>query len=305
MRRLLLPSLLVIGPLLYAQAPATPAKPGAAPATQKPAAPTTQKPATPPAPTTQKPPATAPPTTQKPATPPAVRRPATPAGSRAGMAITVTDMRGMTIAGVHVDVAGPTPRMGETDSDGQVNFPGLGAGTYRLRFSGDPVTAFEKEVTVRAGQIADVDVALSAAPPAAEAPLAPAPPPVVAAAPPPPPVGPAGEPQSLSLYDLAERELRSKQPRSEILVACSGNTRSTVVSLITEDQPRRVYEAAEVSYYVLGGQGTVSVGGKDNNVAAGGYVAVPRGVAFSIARRGRGALSLLSVLSGEPCETAK
>jgi mannose-6-phosphate isomerase-like protein (cupin superfamily) len=221
------------------------------------------------------------------------------------MAITVTDMRGMTLAGVHVDVAGPTARMGETDTSGQVNFPGLSAGTYRLRFSGDPVTAFEKEVTVRAGQISDVDVALSAAPPRPEAPAAAAPPVVAAAAAPPPVVGPTGEPQALSLYDLAERELRNKQPRSELVVACSGNTRSTVITLASEDQPRRVYEAAEVAYYVLGGQGTISVGGKDHNVAAGGYVAVPRNVPVSIARRGRGTLSLLSVLSGEPCETAK
>jgi mannose-6-phosphate isomerase-like protein (cupin superfamily) len=217
------------------------------------------------------------------------------------MAITVTDMRGMTIPGVQVDVAGPTPRMGETDSGGQVNFPGLTVGTYRLRFSGEPVTAFEKEVTLRGGQIADLDIALSAAPPKPEPPPAPAP--VVIKEP--AAVGPLGQPQAMSLYDLAERELKSKPTRSEILVACSGNTRSTLVTLATQDQPRRMYEAAEVSYYVLGGQGTITVGDKDNAVAPGGYVAVPRGVPFSIARRARGTLSLLSVLSGDPCEAAK
>src|SRR5688572_28066864 len=137
MRRLLLPSLLMIGTVAFAQAPST----------QKPA------PATPPAPAAQKP-ATGTPATPAPAAPRPARRPAAPAG-RAGMAITVTDMRGMTLSGVHVEVTGPTERMGETDASGQLNFPGLTAGTYRLRFSGDPVTAFEKEVTVRAGQIAD------------------------------------------------------------------------------------------------------------------------------------------------------
>ena len=80
------------------------------------------------------------------------------------MAITVTTPQGATISGVHVALMGPTERGGETDGSGQVNFPGLQAGTYRLRFSGDQVTAFEKEVVVRAGQISDVDVSLSPAP---------------------------------------------------------------------------------------------------------------------------------------------
>lgn len=218
-------------------------------------------------------------------------------------------MRGGTIPGVHVDVAGPTPRMGETDGSGQINFPGLQAGTYRLRFSAEPVTTFEREVTVRAGQIADLDVALSAAPPKPEPPPPPPPPKPEPPPPPPPPelpkVGPAGQPQALSLYDAAEKELASRQPRREILVACSGNLRTMLVFLTTQDQPQRIYESAEAAYYVLGGQATIKVGDRDHALAAGGYVAVPRGVPFSITRRGRGSLSLLSVLSGEPCEEAK
>lgn len=275
------------GSVAFAQAP---------PATQqKPAAPAA-------APAAQKPPATPPATgTQKPAPAPQTRKPAPAASGRAGMAITVTDMRGMTIPGVHVEVAGPTNRMGETNDSGQINFPGLTAGTYRLRFSGDPVTTFEREVTIRAGQIADLDIALSAAPPRPEAPPPPKPepPPAPAAV-----VGPRGEPQLTSLYDLAEKELRARQPRQQILIACSGNTRSTMVFIATE-QPQRNYEEAEVSYYVLGGEGTFRVGGKEMALAAGGYVAIPRGTPFSIVKRGRNTLSLLSVLSGSPCEEAR
>lgn len=218
------------------------------------------------------------------------------------MAITVTDMRGMTIPGVHVDVAGPTTRMGETDGSGQINFPGLAVGTYRLRFEGEPVVTFEKEVTLRAGQIADLDIALNMAPPRPEPP-----PPPPAPEPPPPPValvGPAGQPQLTSLYDLAEKELRARQPRQQILVACSGNTRSTLV-ILTAEQAQRVYDEAEVSYYVLGGEATFRVAGKEVPLAAGGYVAIPRDTPFSIARRGRNPLSLLSVLSGAPCEEAR
>lgn len=284
MRTLLLPSLLLTGTIAFAQAPA-------APAGQKPAAPATAPAAQKPAPATQKP---APPAT-------APRRPPAQTSTRAGMAITVTDMRGMTIPGVHVDVAGPTARMGETNTSGQINFPGLTAGTYRLRFSGEPVTTFEREVTIRAGQIADLDIALSAAPPKPEPP--PAPKPEILPAPE-PVVGPMGQPQLTSLYDLAEKELRARQPRPQILVACSGNTRSTLVFL-TAEQPQRNYEDAEVSYYVLGGEATFRVGGKETALAAGGYVAIPRGTPFAIVRRGNRPLSLLSVLSGAPCEEAR
>ena len=62
---------------------------------------------------------------------------AAPAATRSGMAITVTTPQGATISGVHVSLMGPTERGGDTDGSGQVNFPGLQAGTYRLRFSGD------------------------------------------------------------------------------------------------------------------------------------------------------------------------
>lgn len=259
----------------------------------------------------QTPAPTSPTTPAKPATPattkPAQPRPRTTApraeadGGRSGVAMVVTDMRGATLPGVHVELTGPTMRMGETNDGGQINFPGLQAGTYRLRFSHDAVTPFEREVTLRGGQVANLDITLTPAPPPKEI-RVPAP---AAAAPPAAPIGPTGEPQALSLYDLAEKELATKQPRREILISCSGNTRSTMVLLVSQDQPQRLYEKAEVSYYVLGGQGNIRVANADHMLAAGGYVAVPRGVPFAIMRRGRNPLSLLSVLSGEPCEQAK
>ena len=221
------------------------------------------------------------------------------------MALTVTGPTGETLPNVAVTVLGATERAGETNDSGQVNFPGLQAGTYRLRFSGEDVVTFEREVTLRAGQIADLDIVLNPAPPPAAALAAETPAPSAPTTAPAPAVGPIGTPQALSLYDMAERELSAKQPRREILVSCSGNLRSTLVLLTTQDQPQRLYESADVSYYVLGGQATIRIGDKDNNLAAGGFVSVPRGTPFTVARRGRGALSLLAMLSGEPCEEAR
>ena len=220
------------------------------------------------------------------------------------MAITVTDPRGATLPGVHVEILGASDRSGETNAGGQLNFPGLQAGTYRLKFSGDGVITFEKEITTRAGQTADVDVTLNPAPPKPEPPPPP-PPPAPPAPPPPPSSGPAGQPQALSIVDLIERELISNnQPRRETLVSCSGNTRTTLVQL-NQDQPQRLYDTAEISYYVVAGEGAVRLDGRDTAIAAGSLVSLPRATPHTLVRRGRRPLIMLVTLSGVPCEEAR
>ena len=224
-----------------------------------------------------------------------------PAG-RSGIALTVTDAGGGVIPGVIVDVTGPMTRNGLTDAAGQISFPGLPAGTYRLRFSGDAVTAFEREVTLRAGQVSRLDIKLS---PAAASGEAPPPPPTPPPPTPAPSVGPRGEPHVVSRIDLVERDLiDSKTPRKDTLVACSGNTRSMLVQL-NEPQAKRVYDGAEALYYVIAGEGSINLDGRDLALGAGVYAALPRGAAHTIARKGRRPLILLAVLSGEPCEVAR
>ena len=105
------------------------------------------------------------------------------------MAITVTDQRGLTLSGIHVSVNGPTTRSGETNASGNLSLTGMMAGTYRLRFDGEMWISFEREVTLRAGQVLDIDVSLNPVPeppPPPPAPAAPAP--VAESA----PVGPKG-----------------------------------------------------------------------------------------------------------------
>lgn len=263
----------------FAQAPAPAPKP-AAPAAPAP------KPAAP-APAAQ---------------PPAARRPAAPA-ARSGLAFTVTSPQGATLADVRVEVLGPSDRTSDTNSGGQVTFPGLQAGTYRVRFSGERVISFEKEITLRAGQIGSFDITLNAAaPPPAPPPPPPPPEPEEAPA---PAVGPAGEPRNLSIVDLIERDLiPNNQPRRDTLVSCSGNTRSTLVQL-NQDQPQRLYDTAEVTYYVVAGEGAVKMDGRDIAIGAGSFVSIPRGTAHAIGRRGRRPLIMLATLSGTPCEQAR
>lgn len=227
-------------------------------------------------------------------------RRAAPAPARSGIAVTVTGPDRAVLADIAVDVTGPDARMAVTDAAGQASFPGLAAGTYRLRFSGDSVATFEREVTLRAGQVTRLDISLNSAP--ARAAAAPPPPPPAPAA---PPVGPRGAPHVVSMIDLVERELvRNEQPRKDTLVACSGNTRSMLVQL-NEPQATRVYESAEVLYYVIAGEGAIAVEGRNVPLVAGTYAALPSGASHSMTRKGRRPLILLAILSGEPCEVAR
>jgi mannose-6-phosphate isomerase-like protein (cupin superfamily) len=219
------------------------------------------------------------------------------------LAFTVTSPQGATLAGVRVEVLGASDRTSDTNSSGQVTFPGLQAGTYRVRFSGERVISFEKEITLRPGQIGNVDITLNAAAPPPAPP--PPPPPAEPEEPPAPAVGPAGQPRNLSIVDLIERDLiPNNQPRRDTLVACSGNTRSTLVQL-NQDQPQRLYDTAEVTYYVVAGEGAVKMDGRDIAISAGSFVSIPRGTAHAIGRRGRRPLIMLATLSGTPCEQAR
>jgi len=272
---------------------------GQAPAPQSKPATSPQAPAPAPAPATGQPKPAAPPQTT---TPPVRRAPAAPASARGGMAITVTDQVGATISGVHVTVFGATDRNGETNASGQLNLPGMLAGNYRLRFASEKVITYEREVTVVAGRVTDVDIALNPAPkPSAPPPPPPAPAPVEA---PKAPAGPTGQPQSVSVPDLLEKEFVGKQPRRESLLSCSGNIRTTMLQ-INEPLPERRYADGDIVYYVVGGEGTLKQNGRDSRVNTNTFLSVPRGTSHSFERRGNRPLILLAVLGGEACEQAK
>ena len=98
--------------------------------------------------------------------------------------------------------------------------------------------------------------------------------------------------------------IQNNQPRRETLVSCSGNTRTTLVQL-NQDQPERLYDTAEVTYYVVAGEGALRIGGRDTAIAAGSFLSVPRNTGHTLVRRGRRPLILLATLSGAPCEEAR
>jgi hypothetical protein len=148
--------------------------------------------------------------------------------------------------------------------------------------------------------VQEVDVKLSPAPrtppPPAPAPVAAAPPPQAAAK-----TGPTGAPQFLSIPKVLEENFVGKDPRRESLLSCSGDTRAAMLQ-INQPLPERMYEEADIVYYVIGGEGTMRLNGKEVRLALNDFVSVPKGGSHSFSRRGNRTLILLSVLGGEVCD---
>jgi hypothetical protein len=242
--------------------------------------------------TQQKPPAPAPPkppvVTQKP-------RPPAQSSATTVATVTVTDEAGAPLTDVRVMLTGLLDRSGSTQTNGIVKFDGLRAGVYRLRFSKEGYTTLEREFEWRAGQPAPApSVTLSTAPPP------PAPPPTPAPARPSMPS--PGKPVSLSLPDFIEKNyITNSQPQKTSPVACSGLAQN-VLWQIREPWENRQNDAADTMLYVIGGEGTLRLDGRDSALQAGHFASIPRGSSYSLLRRGRNPLIVLATLVGEPCQ---
>ena len=237
------------------------------------------------------------PPTQPPKPAPTQRPRPTTASAPATVTITVTDQAGAPLPEVRVNLTGSIDRSGSTQSDGTIRFDGLRPGTYRLRFTKDGFITFEREVELRAGQPAPApSVALAAAPPAPKPPPPPPEEPKRAALPPP------GKPMALSVPDFIEKNfITNSQPQKVTAVGCSGLA-STVLWQIREPWTDRQHAGADALLYVVGGEGTLRLDGRDVSMMAGSFASVPRGMSYNLTRRGRNPLIVLATLAGEPCQ---
>ena len=112
-------------------------------------------------------------------------------------------------------------------------------------------------------------------------------------------------PQTIAILDWLEKEFVGREPRRETILSCSGNERTTILQL-NEPMPQRLYEEADIVYYVVAGEGNVTLDGtQPRESRTNAFISVPRGTAHSFERRGNRPLMLLAVLGGEPCERAK
>ena len=220
-----------------------------------------------------------------------------PAPSTVTATVQVTDRQGEPLNDVHVTLTGPVERSGTSAGKGTVVFRTLRAGTYRLRFERDDVITLEREIVLRAGQPADVSVALSAAPAAADAP----PPPVPAEAPPPDPpaVDRAVDPRLLSLPDVIVKNLIRSEPQRTLPLACAQGGTARLLQ-IRDPFEGQVHSEVDEILYVVAGAGAIRIRNQDTKVSPGHFALVPRGVAHSLRREGRNPLILLSIFAGAP-----
>jgi mannose-6-phosphate isomerase-like protein (cupin superfamily) len=211
--------------------------------------------------------------------------------------VRVTDSFGAPLQGIRVAASGPVARSGTTDASGDVRFAGVRSGTYRLRFEGEKVITFEREINV-GGPSNTFEVSLSAAPPPPPPPPPPkpepAPAPRLSDAPPP-------DPKTVAIEEFVQRNaMTARDPAKNTLIACGATSTTNLVQL-RDPLKDQVHQAADEWLYVIGGEGVLHLGSQQVSLAPGTLSLVPRGMSHTLTRRGNHALLLISTLTDTPC----
>jgi hypothetical protein len=225
--------------------------------------------------------------------------------------VVVTDRHGKPLPAARVMVNGGTEREGNTNKAGRVSFTNLEAGSYTLRVERDKFITFEKDFDVR-GQRGAIPVFAALSPvaslPARASKATASTRPWVAPASsrsahtPVSLVGENGTPQIVSIPDLVEKNLSGQRLAKESPIGCSG---LTAARLIQVTDPIAALDAgAEEMLYVVAGEATLTIGERTDTVKSGWFSIIPRGVAYTLVRKGRNPVILLSVLGSQPCKSA-
>jgi len=228
---------------------------------------------------------------------PAQTTPQTASSARFGsIDLTVTSQTGALLSGATVRAEGLSSRQGATGSDGDLVLTNVAAGTYRCRIQRDGYLTLEKEVTVKVGARTAAEAVLSPAPPPPPAPAPASPAPTASSALVP------GLPVTVSLVDqLADDLLKSKESIAEHDLGCSGATAAKLIRLSKDGLPAHTHADADEMLYIMAGNATLTIGGKDQVIGPGWLGIVPRGTTHAILRTGNKALLVLSIQSGPAC----
>jgi len=210
--------------------------------------------------------------------------------------VVVRDQSGTPLASAHVTLSGAASKDAVTDGQGAVSFPALRDGTYRLRFEHEGFFSLERELTIRNGLPAEVEVALNAAPP----PPPPPPPPQPEPPSPPPPQPPTGPPVLLSIPAFLDRNFIGREPLKESVLGCTAGGTTRLLQLHDGIAPHTHADLDEV-LYVVAGSGAIRIREEATAVGPGFLSVIPRGLPHAIERRGKNPLVVVSTLSGAPC----
>jgi hypothetical protein len=207
----------------------------------------------------------------------------------ATLAVVVSDAAGAPVRDVLVTVEGPAAKSARTEG-GRIVFEELPPGAYRLRFEHDGYVPLERELTARAGAPTDVKVTLTPMPKAPEPP------------PPPPPVAPAvdAKPVALDLPAFIEQNYIGRGAGRTMPLACASGGTATLIQL-NEPLADRTHADADEFLYIVAGEGTLRLKGRDERLHAGVFMLVPRGFTHTLLATGRSPLVVLSMRAGQPC----
>jgi mannose-6-phosphate isomerase-like protein (cupin superfamily) len=106
----------------------------------------------------------------------------------------------------------------------------------------------------------------------------------------------------LSLLDLTEKSLSGRDPLKTVAVGCSGLSRSQLLVVRDAARPAPRPDVDE-ALYLIAGEATLTLGGRDQAITPGWFTLVPRGTSYSIVKKGRNPAVLLSVVAGVPCSS--
>ena len=174
----------------------------------------------------------------------------------------------------------------------------MAPGTYRLRFEHPGFITLEKEVSLAAGKPLRASASLSAAPP-------PPPPPKAEPAAPAPSnaTPPAGnyQPNVANFESWIDSSFIGRAPSKRLVAGCTASATTAMVQT-NESLGERTRADADETIYVVAGEGTLRMGGRDHVLNASSLVTIPRGTAHTITRRGSRPLMFVSTVSGPPCQ---
>jgi mannose-6-phosphate isomerase-like protein (cupin superfamily) len=230
-------------------------------------------------------------------------KPAAQPAARTTVTVLVTDRSGKPIADAVVKATGPAERDGTTDAEGTLVLRNVNAGTYRLRFEHKEFVTLERDITVQAGRPLKTQAALTAAPPPPPPPPAPKPEPEPAP-PPPTPATFVAQPSSIDIPAFFEKNYIGNAASKTSSVGCTGTSTATLVQ-IRDPLAEHTHMDADEMIYVVAGEGTERLGGRELPLNPGTFSVIPRTMAHSLTRRSRTPLVMLSILTGPPCQNAR
>jgi mannose-6-phosphate isomerase-like protein (cupin superfamily) len=85
-------------------------------------------------------------------------------------------------------------------------------------------------------------------------------------------------------------------------IGCSGVSQSRLI-VLRESLPSGTTSDADEMLYLVAGEATLTVAGKEQSITPGWFSIVPRGTSWALSRKGKNPAIVLSTVSGRACAT--